>query len=154
MRKHPSKFAKLFSRLAGWGVALSLVVGCNAVLTTSAHTSPTPLINGISIPVPPPSLKLAPKQSVDVDGALEEQELGVTIYLYEHVSESGYFVAAEDDGMFQIPSVDLDLTDNCIEVYAQSSDDADPSIGVFYRATIAADDQSVEVEKLPEPCVE
>ncbi len=146
-----SKLAHMFKSLVAVAFAVSVVSGCNAVITTAAHTSPMPLINGISIPVPPPSLQLEPRQAVDVDGTLDEQDLGVTVYLYEHVSERGYFVESTDSGDFMISAVDIDLTDNCIEVYTQKSE-ADPSVGVFYRAGIAADDQSVEVEMLNEPC--
>ncbi|MGB1276385.1 MAG: hypothetical protein ACPG77_11615 [Nannocystaceae bacterium] len=153
-QQRPSKIARTLSRCLGLALAVGLAGGCNAVLTTAVFTSPEPLVHGISIPVPPPSLKLAPNQTVDVDGGLDQPEAGATVYLYDHVSEQGYFVETAGSGSFVIEMVSLDLSQNCLELYAQSSDsDAEPSEGVFYRAQIAPDDQSIEVEMLTEPCL-
>jgi len=153
-QQRPSKIARTLARCLGLALAFGLASGCNAVITTAAHTSPEPLVNGISIPVPPPSLKLAPNQAVDVDGTLDQPEAGATVYLYDHVSERGYFVETAADGSFVIETVTLDLSENCLELYAQSADaDAEPSEGVFYSAQIAPDDQSIEVEMLTEPCL-
>ena len=142
--------------LASTALLLSLVfgTGCNSHLTTNPDAGPQIGDRGISVPVPPPSLKLAPVQQVDIEGEIGATAggQGTVVFLQETVRGlPGLFVAPEDDGSFLFEGVELDLTDNCIEVWTEDSE-GQSSVVSFYRASIDDDDQSVLTEQLFNGC--
>lgn len=143
------------SRLAAL-VLLSLAfgTGCNSHLLTNPDAGPQIGENGISVPVPPPSLKLMPVQRVDIEGEIgaTSDAASSTVYLREtRRGLPGQFVAPELDGSFFFEGVELDLTDNCIEIWSQD-DEAKASVHSFFTASIADDDQSVITEQLFNGC--
>jgi hypothetical protein len=87
---------------------------------------------GISVPVPPPSLTAAPVQRVDIEG-----ELGYDmspgrghhrVLAGDERGLPGPSSRPEDDGSFLIRGhecVEIDLTDNCIEVWSEDGRRAD-----------------------------
>ncbi|MEZ4383411.1 MAG: hypothetical protein R3A79_18925 [Nannocystaceae bacterium] len=136
---------------------LLLVLLVLAPAACNPHPFPLdpPDILGISVPIPPPSLTLAPVQAVDIDGdlGLADPVPETLVYLYEHRSDKGYFVFADDAGAFTFNELELDLSNNCMQVwFEEPGEDGQRSEDGFLRATIAADDQSVEVEKLSLGC--
>lgn len=144
------------SRKRKWGalaglLALAALVGCNEVVFPDAP----PDLHGISVPIPPPSLTAAPIQHVDVEGALASDmpTPGTLVYLYENRTSRGYFVVADDAGVFVLRDVLLDLTDNCMEVWSKEPGaEGQESQHTAFKASIAADDQSVDVEEWKSGC--
>ncbi len=124
---------------------LAAVSACNATIITRTD-GPYIDENGISVPVPPPSLTAEPVQFVEIAGTL-----GITMpkdmttaYLFEGTSGRGYFVYADDTGNFLFKGVQLDLNDNCLEVwYEEPGKDGRSSEHSFFVASIADDDVSV-----------
>lgn len=142
--------------LARTVLLLSLVygTGCNSHLLTSPDGGPQIGDRGISVPVPPPSLKLAPVQRVDIEGEIGAAagEPGTRVFLQEtERGLDGRVDMPEDDGSFFFEGVELDLTDNCIEVWTEDGDGND-SVHSFFRASIDDDDQSVLTEQLFNGC--
>lgn len=125
--------------------SFAAVTACNSTIITRTDG---PFIDehGISVPVPPPSLTAAPVQFVEISGSL-----GISMpkdmtraYLFEGTSGRGYFVYPDDVGNFLFEGVELDLNDNCLEVwYEEPGEDGRSSEHSFFVASIAADDQSV-----------
>lgn len=115
--------------------------------------------HGISVPVPPPSLTSAPKQTVEVEGELRETdpEPGTQVFLDVITSDGehqGYYVDVEPDGSFFFDNVVLDLFDNCIEVFSETPGAyGSRSMSSFFHATIADDDQSILTEQFFSGCV-
>lgn len=135
-------------------LSLAFGTGCNSHVLTGPDAGPQIAENGISVPIPPPSLKLAPVQRVDIEGELgsTSEPKGGTVYLREvRRGLPGQFVAPELDGSFFFEGVELDLTDNCIEIWSEDAD-AMASVHSFYTASIADDDQSVITEQLFNGC--
>lgn len=125
--------------------------GCN----TPTFPLDPPDFLGISIPIPPPSLTLAPVQDVDIQGdlGLSEPVPQTLVYLYEHRGDRGYFVFANDAGQFTFNEIELDLTNNCMQVwFEEPGEDGRTSEDGFFTATIADDDQSIDFEKLNLGC--
>ncbi|MCA9694502.1 MAG: hypothetical protein KC636_33300 [Myxococcales bacterium] len=144
------KSSKIGLRLA---LALGLVaVACNPVMVTPVHVLRAPVIFGISIPIPPPSLTAAPQQDAHVAGEIDPDEplTDAVVYLHDTVSGNGYFLELGADTQFEFSDVSLDLTNNCLEVhYEQEGEDGDlVSEVAFYRAGIGADDQSVDLTEV------
>ena len=116
--------------------------------------------HGISVPVPPPSLTSAPKQTVEVEGELRETmpptNTTVRLDVYNLAGDllGGHNVLANADGTFLFAdanAVDLDLTNNCLEVWSESSDGE--SMHSFFVASIADDDQSITTKQFFSGCL-
>lgn len=127
---------------------------CNSVVLVSTDG---PYIDetGISVPVPPPSLRAAPVQFVEIHGTVGvAQPLpGTMVYMYEGTSKRGYFVFADDAGDFVFQGVELDLTDNCVEVWHEEPGAyGNKSAHSFFVAAIGEDDQSVIVDQYGGSC--
>jgi len=128
--------------------------GCNSHLITNPDAGPQIGERGISVPVPPPSLQLMPVQFVDIEGKIGATEggPGVRVFLEEiQGGMAGQFDTPEADGSFFFEGVELDLTDNCIDVWTED-DDGQESVHSYFRASIDADDQSVLTEQLFNGC--
>ena len=113
---------------------------------------------GISIPVPPPSLHLQPRQSARIEGRVEfkqlaagSEPLGGTIELLElthgaraTVPMGTVEVTAPGSAMssFTVESLVIDHTDNCLEVW-MVAEDGSTTEPVYYHTEILPDDQSV-----------
>ncbi|MBA3546956.1 MAG: hypothetical protein H0T76_10775 [Nannocystis sp.] len=137
-------------------LALSLVygTGCNSHPLTSPDAGPQIGDRGISVPVPPPSLKLAPVQRVDIEGEIGATagEPGTRVFLSENrLGTQDYNNMPEDNGSFFFTGIELDLTDNCVEVWTEDGD-GNSSVHSFFRASIDEDDQSVLTEQLFNGC--
>lgn len=132
-------------------LALVLTMGltaCNSHPITSPNAGPQITPTGISVPVPPPSLTAAPVQRVDIEGQLQDDmpPAGTIVKLQEtRRGLPGLFVAPEGDGSFFFEGVEVDLTDNCIEVWSED-DDGQGSVHSYFHAYIDADDQSIVTE--------
>ncbi|MCB9568485.1 MAG: hypothetical protein H6710_14940 [Myxococcales bacterium] len=139
--------------LASSALTLLLAGGLTAC-PASELVPPEPDLIGISIPIPPPSLFEAPVQRVDVQGdtTLMDPVPETLVFLYEHSSGRGYFVFAEGSA-FTFTDVELDLTDNCMQVwYEEPGEDGHESPFNYYRASIADDDQTIDLTKLNLGC--
>ncbi len=142
-------------RSRGWMssglLALVALAACNEVVFPDAP----PDLHGISVPIPPPSLTAEPIQQVDVEGSLatDMPTPSTLVYLYETRSARGYFVLADDNGDFVIHDVLLDLTDNCMQVWSKEPGaEGQESQHTAFKASIAADDQSVDVAEWKSGC--
>ena len=138
--------------LSGLLSALALA-GCAPFGAPFVYSAPT--FRGISVPIPPPSLAAEPVQDVDIEGStnLMDPVPQTLVYLYEHRSDQGHFVFADDAGDFKFTEVALDLTNNCIQVwFEEPGEDGKTSEDGFYQANIAEDDQSVDFEELQLGC--
>ncbi len=134
-------------------LALPALAACGPFGSPFVYAAPT--FHGISVPIPPPSLSAEPVQDVDIDGNtnLETPVPQTLIYLYEHRSDRGYFVFADDAGEFSFTEVELDLTNNCMQVwFEEPGEDGRTSEDGFYRANIADDDQTIDLEELKLGC--
>ncbi len=143
----------IFTRalLAG---TLTALAACNSTIITRTDG---PYIDerGISVPVPPPSLTAEPKQFVEVRGTLgiNTPKAMTRAFLFEGTSARGYFVYADDVGEFLFTGVELDLNDNCIEVwYEEPGAEGRKSEHSLFIATIDADDQSVLTMQVASGC--
>src|SRR5207237_892250 len=58
-------------RLSALLLSLVLGTGCNSHIPVGPDDGPQIGETGISVPVPPPSLKLAPVQRVDIEGEID-----------------------------------------------------------------------------------
>jgi hypothetical protein len=134
--------------------ALLGLAACNAVIVVSTD-GPFIAETGISVPVPPPSLRAEPVQFVAVEGTIgiAEPVPGTMVYMYEGTSERGYFVRADEAGGFVFEGVELDLTDNCVEVWHEEPGAyGKKSSHSYFVAAIAEDDQTVIVEQYGGSC--
>lgn len=146
--------SRLVQRSALFAMSLVFGTGCNSHPLTNPDAGPQISESGISVPVPPPSLHLAPVQRVDIEGVIGmgAAEADTRVFLNEtRRGLPGQFVFPEDDGSFFFEGVEVDLTDNCIEVWTEDAE-AEASVHSFYRASIADDDQSVVTEQLFNGC--
>ncbi|PCC75091.1 hypothetical protein SAMN02745121_03702 [Nannocystis exedens] len=135
-------------------VAFVALSACNTHLPTRTDRPFTGQF-GISVPVPPPSLKAAPVQYVDVKGNLEvETPMADTrMFLYDRSGARGYFVYADPYGEFEFDAVKLDLTDNCLEVwFEEPGPEGQVSEHRFYVADIDEDDKSVVTMEQTDEC--
>jgi len=103
---------------------------------------------GISVPLPPPSLYDAPKQSVDVVVMLDgEGDLspGSELHIVDNEGELSHMVELDDASSGQSQTIEglaVDLTLNCLELWLVDGDYE--SEHALYRAQIADDGQSIE----------
>lgn len=135
-------------------VALAALSACNSTLIVRTD-GPYIGEHGISVPVPPPSLTAAPVQFVEVEGNLEigTPEPKTKVFLYEGTTARGYFVLASGDGEFVFKGVELDLGDNCLEIwYEEPGPYGLASVHSFFFAYIGEDDQTVVTEQLMAGC--
>jgi hypothetical protein len=138
-------------------LALSLGTACQPYHLPGGGYDDGPQIGdrGISVPVPPPSLKEFPIQRVDIDGELDdmdpEPKTEVILWVYSATNEHGDIVFANSDGTFHFSEVLIDLTDNCIEVWAEEPGGT-TSIHSFFRASIGPDDQTIVTEQFFSGC--
>ncbi len=103
---------------------------------------------GISIPLPPPSLTAEPQQEVELEGeviGLDEDGDGLVVRVLEDIGGTDKDVPlAADDSTFVVQGVNLDLTDNCLEVWLEG-DDGRQGEHRFYQAVIDESDESVSI---------
>ncbi len=147
--------------LVSAGLALALAVlalgtGCAPhIFGGDADAGPQIQEKGISVPVPPPSLWAAPVQEVDIEGELgiANAEPGTVVYLQDAFGEMGAFVVAEPDGSFFFEGFEIDLTENCLELWSEEPGPyGGTSVHSFFHANIAEDDQSVITEQFFSGC--
>lgn len=134
--------------------ALAVLSACNTHLVGRTDSLFTGQF-GISVPVPPPSLKAAPVQYVDVRGNLDVEEpvADTQVFLYDRSTGRGFFAYADALGEFELSAVKLDLTDNCLEVwFEEPGPNGQTSEHSFYVADIDADDKTVVTMELAEEC--
>jgi len=134
--------------------ALAVLSACNTHLVGRTD-SPFTGQFGISVPVPPPSLKAAPVQYVEVQGNLDVEApvADTRVFLYDRSTGRGFFAYADPYGAFEFSAVKLDLTDNCLEVwFEEPGPDGDTSDHNFYVADIEVDDKTVVTMELAEEC--
>lgn len=140
-------------------LVLALGTACSDHPTVGFDQGPQIDRRGISVPVPPPSLTSAPKQTVDVEGDVDMSTLDpdtrVILFVYSDSEDpAGYITFARDDGSFYFEGkVQLDLTDNCIEVWTEVPGKfGSQSVSSFFYAMIDADDQSILTEQFFSGC--
>jgi hypothetical protein len=137
-------------------LAMSLVfgTGCNSHPVGGPDDGPQISQRGISVPVPPPSLTLMPVQRVDIEGEIDgnAEVEGTRVFLREtRRGVQGQYVLPEPDRTFFFEGVEVDLTDNCIEVWTEDTE-AKSSLHSFFIASIDVDDQSVVTVQLLGGC--
>ncbi|MDC0722939.1 hypothetical protein [Nannocystis bainbridge] len=133
---------------------LVVLSACNTHLPTRTDRPFTGQF-GISVPVPPPSLKAAPVQYVRVQGNLEVEapQADTRVFVYDSSGDRGFFVFADQYGQFEFDAVKLDLTDNCLEVWFEEPGlDGPASQHRFYVAGIEADDATVATMEQADEC--
>jgi len=136
------------ARLTTVACLLNLTFGtaCNSHTIVGFDDGPQITEKGISVPVPPPSLTLSPVQQVDIEGELgtNSPEPGTLVYLQNAYSDLGAFVVAQPDGGFLFEGVEIDLTENCLELWSEEPGPyGEMSVHSFFRAQIGDDDQSI-----------
>lgn len=134
--------------------AFVVLSACNTHLVTRTDRPFTGQF-GISVPVPPPSLRAQPVQYVQVAGNLDAEEAvaETRVLLFERAAGRGYFVYADQYGEFEFTDVKLDLSDNCLEVWSEEpGPEGQASEHTFYVADIDADDKSVVTMELTDEC--
>ncbi len=100
---------------------------------------------GISIPLPPPSVLQAPQQEVDVQGSVEgDFTPGAEVRLIDNEGGDETVALVEAGGVFSA-SLEVDLTNSCIEAWA-----IDPEGGAgdrrFFSTRVEADESILVVE--------
>ena len=105
---------------------------------------------GISVPLPPPSLLVAPMQPVDVDAQVDDggnvDALGVVAVIVEHRSGAEVEVdVSPGSSMVVVQLPEIDLRDNCLELWLEKSDGSE-SVHRFFSARIE-DAQSIAVDE-------
>lgn len=149
-----SRLAPVLTLLAVFSTSLVFGSGCNSHPLTNYDAGPQIDENGISVPVPPPSLTLMPVQQVDIVGQLRASAGGAGTRVFLLETQGGLpalVVSPEADNSFFFEGVEIDLSDNCLEVWSEDAQ-ARPSVRAFYRASIGDDDQSVITDKLFNGC--
>ncbi|WAS89616.1 hypothetical protein [Nannocystis punicea] len=134
--------------------ALVVLSACNTHLPTRTDRPFTGQF-GISVPVPPPSLKAAPVQYVDIQGNLDAEEptADTRVFMYDRSGARGFFVYADQYGEFGFDAVKLDLTDNCLEVwFEEPGPKGQVSQHRFYVADIDEDDKTVVTMEQIDEC--
>lgn len=135
---------------------LSLGTGCNDVSIGGYDDGPQIDKRGISVPVPPPSLWAAPVQQVTIEGKLgfSDPEPMTVVFLQNAFTDQWPFVYADGDGSFRFEGVELDLTQNCLEVWSEEPGPyGDMSLHSFFRASIDPDDpQQIITEQFFSGC--
>lgn len=108
---------------------------------------------GISIPLPPPSLRDEPEQEVEMVGeivGLGDRTEGLSLRIYEQTSGEERTEALPDgelpDGpfIFTAYGIVLDLTDNCIELWIEDVD-GNEGTHYLYQAEIDASGDEIVV---------
>ena len=133
--------------------AVLAALGCALALAACAQTVGEPAFRravfigdrGISVPLPPPSLFDAPKQSVDIEVEVQgEGELaaGTQLKIVDNEGDLDTTVMlASDDSPFLASGLEIDLSANCLELWLVVDDrEGEHSL---YTASIAQDGQTV-----------
>ena len=134
---------------------LVLGAGCNDHTFTNYDAGPQIEQDGISVPVPPPSLKLDSVQQVNIEGVLgfTNAAPGTVVYLQNAYSDLGAFVVAEPGGSFVFKGVEIDLLQNCLELWSEEpGPQGEMSVHSFFFANIGPDDQSVVTQQFFDGC--
>lgn len=79
---------------------------------------------GISIPLPPPSLIDEPEQDVEVEGqvvGLDNDVGDLVVRIVDNVGGAELQAPLDGDRSFRLQGLGIDLTDNCIEAWLESS---------------------------------
>lgn len=131
--------AEMFRSIASLIVLGVVAAGCNDPAPVSAHRSAVVIGDrGISIPLPPPSVLQAPQQEVEVQGALEGTvDDGAEVRIVD--TAGGDEASVSPDGMSFTATLEVDLTDACLETWVVDADGA-PSERRTYSTRIEADD--------------
>lgn len=116
-----------------------LAAGCNDPAPVSAHRSAVLIGDrGISIPLPPPSVLQAPQQEVEVEGALEGNvDEGAEVRIVD--TAGGDEASVSPDGASFTATLELDLTDACLETWVVDADGVE-SERRSYSTQVEADD--------------
>ena len=102
---------------------------------------------GISVPLPPPSLFEAPKQSVDVDVEVDGEDLpaGTELTIVDNEGDAERTIIIDDEESITLEGLEIDLTSNCLELWLTDGDRE--SDHALFQATIGEDDQTVETQQ-------
>lgn len=101
---------------------------------------------GISVPLPPPSLRDQPKQAVDVQGQVTGDKLaqGTELQLVDNRGEAKTRVPVDaQTGRFSL-SIEVDLSDTCLELWLVTPEGDDGAQRSLFSTRITLDDE-VEV---------
>ncbi len=137
------------------GLSLTLTSGCNEHPVVNFAQGPFIDDLGISVPVPPPSLTAAPVQRVDIEGQLASAnpEPKTVVYLQDAYGDLGVFVYAAPDGSFTFQGVEINLQENCLELWSEGPGPyGKESVHAFYQARIDDDDQTIRTTPLFRGC--
>lgn len=127
--------------------ALASVAACAATPGRPAvFPAPQVIDRGISIPLPPPSLHDAPEQTVDVEGLVPEEALGLDAEVFVEDRHGGAITSAVPDaaGSFVASALDIDVSQACLRAWLEV--DGEMGEPADYRVLINDDAQSVRAE--------
>src|SRR5690606_30339127 len=119
--------------IGGTCAAASILTGCNE----PRFLVPSPTLRGITIPLPPPSFADEVLVHIDVAGTvpMSFESLGTQAFLYEKVTDRGYFVDT-DGSSYTIYDVLVDVGDNCMQTWFIDGIDGEESSSVDYKAVL------------------
>lgn len=106
---------------------------------------------GISVPLPPPSLTAAPVQEVEVEGEIGDAdaiETGAVVHAREVNTGVEVVVELEADASGFVASLELDLSDSCLELWVEQPNGRDGAPRT-YSTSITVDDEIEVVEGCP-----
>jgi len=145
------------ARVAAISFGMVFGTGCNDHPIGGFDDGPQIGEHGISVPIPPPSLRAAPVQRVEIEGELgvSDPKAGTRVFVLD-VGGAGAFVFPDADGDFRFEgmnAVEIDLTKNCLEVWSEEpGSDGQMSVHSFFRVRIDEDDQSLLTEQFFSGC--
>lgn len=105
------------------GAALLMTAGLGCNSNPELFEIPPPDFRGITIPLPPPSLADAPKQSVDLEGTIgHDPGPGTMVYFWSDDEVEGAIVGADGNGDFEFVDHDVTVGSTCLELYYEFDD--------------------------------
>jgi hypothetical protein len=101
---------------------------------------------GISVPLPPPSLRDAPRQKIDVHATVvgDEVPAEAKAWVVDLRGEAEAIVPLHGAAEFSADGLVVDLEDNCLELWIEDEDGSEGEHS-FFSAAIAYDDVHVTV---------
>lgn len=109
---------------------------------------------GISIPLPPPSLRDEPEQEVEVSGSavgLTDTAGDLTVQVYDQVSGESVSAALTEGEAFVATGLTIDLTDNCLELWLEDLD-GNEGEHLLYSAQIESQPDGSDAVVVVEGC--
>jgi hypothetical protein len=101
---------------------------------------------GISVPLPPPSFFEAPHQEVEVAGEVQhgnDLASGTQVHIVDNEGETEIQVPLPDGESTFVATFELDLSNNCLEVWLVAPDGSESERSLYSTRIVAADEIEV-----------